>query len=88
MKTALLFGSTGLVGGHVLNYLIQNSNYSKIKLFVRSFTEFNDPKIEIIQIDFNNLNNMQKILKETNVFFALVRPKKNRPTRMNIEKLS
>ena len=45
MKTALLFGSTGLVGGYVLNYLIQNSNYSKIKLFVRSFIEINDPKI-------------------------------------------
>ena len=29
MKTALLFGSTGLVGGHVLNQLIQNNNYSK-----------------------------------------------------------
>ena len=52
MKTALLFGSTGLVGGHVLNYLIQNSNYSKIKLFVRSFTGINNPKIEKIKTDF------------------------------------
>ena len=56
MKTALLFGSTGLVGGHVLNQLIQNNNYSKIKIFVRSSTEINDSKIEVIKIDFNNLD--------------------------------
>ena len=31
MKTALLFGATGLVGGHILNQLIQNDDYSKIK---------------------------------------------------------
>ena len=41
MKTALLFGATGLVGGHVLNQLIQNNNYSKIKIFVRSSTQIN-----------------------------------------------
>jgi len=44
MKTALLFGSSGLVGGHLLNQLIKNINYSKIKLFVRSVPEINDPK--------------------------------------------
>ena len=41
MKTALIFGATGLVGSHLLNLLIRNSNYSKIKLFVRSSIELN-----------------------------------------------
>ena len=63
MKTALLFGSTGLVGRHILNYLIQNSNYSKIKLFVRSFTEINNPKIEIIKTDFKNLKKAMERIK-------------------------
>ena len=49
MKTALLFGSSGLVGGHLLNQLINDNNYSKIKLFVRSDPEISDPKVEIIQ---------------------------------------
>ena len=57
MKTALLFGATGLVGSHLLNLLISNSNYSKIKLFVRSPIKLNDPKIEIIQTDFNGFGN-------------------------------
>ena len=56
MKTALLFGSSGLVGGHLLNQLIKDINYSKIKLFVRSIPEISDPKAEIIKTDFNNFN--------------------------------
>ena len=36
MKTALVFGSTGLIGGHLTKLLLENSNYEKVKLFVRS----------------------------------------------------
>ena len=53
MKTALLFGSSGLIGGHLLKILIQNSDYNKIKIFVRSEPEVNDAKIEIIKVYFN-----------------------------------
>ena len=88
MKTALLFGSTGLVGGHVLNYLIQNSNYSKIKLFVRSFTGINNTKIEIIKTDFNNLNKHAEDIKGDECFFCIGTTKKNHPIKMNIKKLS
>ena len=79
MKTALLFGSTGLVGGHVLNQLIQNDNYSKIKIFVRSSIELNDPKIEIIQTDFNNLENHREDIKGDDCFFCIGTTKKNSP---------
>ena len=36
MKTALIFGSSGLIGSELLNVITQNNNYNKIKLFVRS----------------------------------------------------
>ena len=87
MKTALLFGSTGLVGGHVLNYLIQNPNYSKIKLFVRSFTEINDPKIEIIQTDFNNLNKYAEDIKGDECFFCIGTTKKKSPDKNEYQKI-
>ncbi|GIS66565.1 MAG: hypothetical protein CM1200mP5_3490 [Candidatus Pelagibacterales bacterium] len=51
MKTALLFGSPGLIGGQLLNNLIQNNDYNKIKIFVRSEPEIKDSKIEIIKTD-------------------------------------
>ncbi len=87
MKTALLFGSTGLVGGHVLNYLIQNSNYSKIKLFVRSFTGINNPKIEIIKTDFNNLNIHAEDMKGDECFFCIGTTKKKSPNKNEYQKI-
>ncbi len=87
MKTALLFGSTGLVGRHILNYLIQNSNYSKIKLFVRSFTEINDPKIEIINTDFNNLNKHSKDIKGDECFYCIGTTKKKSPNKTEYQNI-
>jgi uncharacterized protein YbjT (DUF2867 family) len=79
MKTALLFGSSGLVGGHLLNQLIKNTNYSKIKLFVRSDTEINDPKVEIIKTDFNNLQNHKEDIKGDDCFVCIGTTRKNSP---------
>ena len=79
MKTALLFGASGLVGSHVLRQLIINNKYSKIKLFVRSSIDISDPKIEIIQIDFNNLENHREDIKGDNCFFCIGTTKKNSP---------
>ena len=79
MKIALLFGSSGLVGGHLLNELIQNDNYSKIKLFVRSDHESNDSKTEIIKTDFNNLENHKEDIKGDDCFFCIGTTKQNSP---------
>jgi len=77
MKTALLFGSSGLVGGHLLNQLIKDTNYSKIKLFVRSDAEISDPKVEIIKTDFNSLENHKEDIKGDDCFFCIGTTKQN-----------
>ena len=79
MKTALLFGTSGLVGNHLLNQLISNNSYSKIKLFVRTTINISDPKIEIIQTDFNNLENHKEDIKGDDCFFCIGTTKKNSP---------
>jgi len=79
MKTALLFGSSGLIGGHLLNQLIKDTNYSKIKLFVRSVPEISDPKVEIIKTDFNNLQNHKEDIKGDDCLFCIGTTKKNSP---------
>jgi len=79
VKTALLFGASGLVGSHVLNQLISNNSYSKIKLFVRSSIDISDPKIEIIQTDFNNLENHREDIKGDDCFFCIGTTKQNSP---------
>jgi len=79
MKTALVFGSSGLVGGHLLSQLIKDTNYSKIKLFVRSEPEISDPKVEIIKTDFNNLENHKDDIKGDDCFFCIGTTKQNSP---------
>ena len=69
MKPALLFGSSGLVGKHLLNELTKNNGYSKIKIFVRTVPEITDPKIEIFKIDFKVLS-LKKLLFEFNSLFT------------------
>ena len=64
MKTALVFGSSGLIGGHLLNQLIKNDYYDKIK---------------IIRTDFNNLQNHKEDIKGDDCFFCIGTTKHNSP---------
>jgi uncharacterized protein YbjT (DUF2867 family) len=84
---ALLFGVSGLVGGHLLNQLIKNNNYSKIKLFVRSVPQISDPKIEIIETDFNNLENHNEDIKGDDCFFCIGTTKQNSPDKNEYQRV-
>ena len=79
MKTALLFGSSGLVGGHLLQELLTSNNYKKIKLFVRSNLSVNDQKVEIINIDFKNLDKNRNDINGDDCFFCIGTTNKNTP---------
>ena len=87
MKTALVFGSSGLIGGHLLYQLIKNDNYNKIKLFVRSEIFINEPKIEIIKIDFNDLENHTEDVKGDDCFFCIGTTKQNSPDKNDYQKI-
>ncbi len=76
-KTALVFGSSGLVGSHLINLLINDNNYEKIKIFVRSEVNFNNPKIQIIKTDFQNLSNHSSEIKGDDCFFCIGTTRKN-----------
>ena len=79
MKTALIFGSSGLVGKNLLNQIINNSNYSKIKIFVRSSLEISDQKVEVINTDFKDLQKIKNLIIGDDCFFCIGTTKKNSP---------
>jgi len=81
MKTALVFGSSGLIGGHLLNQLIKDDNYNKIKIFVRSETEINHFKVEVIKTDFSNLENYKEDIKGNDCYFCIGTTKQNSPNK-------
>ena len=82
MKTAILFGATGLVGKHLLSLLIENNEYDKIKIFLRKDIITKSQKIEKYVIDFNELENHKDKIIGDDCFFIIgttrrVTPKKN-----------
>ena len=87
MKTALLFGSSGLIGGHLLNILILNNDYNKIKIFVRSEPKIKEKKIEIIKTDFNNLKKHIEDIKGDDCFFCIGTTKKNSPDKKEYKRV-
>jgi uncharacterized protein YbjT (DUF2867 family) len=87
MKTALLFGSSGLVGGHLLNQLIKDNKYSKIKLFIRTDPEISDPKVEVVKTNFNDLQNHKEDIKGDDCFFCIGTTKQNSPDKDDYRKV-
>ena len=81
MKTALIFGSTGLIGGILLKLLANDRKYKKIKVFVRSSIPNIDPKIEIVQTDFSKLENIKSEIKGNDCFFCIGTTRKKTPNK-------
>jgi len=79
MKTALIFGSSGLIGSQLLELIINSNKYSNIKLFVRTELSNSNSKVEIIKTDFNNLENHKKSIIGDDCFFCIGTTRKKTP---------
>ncbi len=53
MKTALIIGSTGLIGSQLLNLLLDSNDYLKVITFVKRDTGIKHPKLTQHIIDFD-----------------------------------
>ncbi|WP_026777654.1 NAD(P)H-binding protein [Polaribacter sp. Hel_I_88] len=59
-KTAIVLGATGLTGGILLEKLLEDTTYSKIKLFSRSSVDIKSDKIEQHLISLFQLENYKE----------------------------
>ena len=87
MKTALVFGSSGLVGQQLVQQLIQNNSYQKIKLFVRKKPKIQNPKIKIIETKFDNLEVLSPEIIGDSCFFCIGTTKKNSPDKTEYQRV-
>lgn len=71
MKTAIILGATGLTDGILLEKLLADASFEKIKLFSRSPVESNSPKIEEHLIDMFHLENHSEAFKADVVFCCI-----------------
>ncbi len=70
-KTAIILGATGLTGGILLEKLLEDPSFEKIKLFSRSSINNNSPKIEEHLIDMFQLEKHSEAFKADVVFCCI-----------------
>jgi uncharacterized protein YbjT (DUF2867 family) len=71
MKTALIIGSTGLIGSHLLELLLASNDYEKVITFVRSASEIKHPKITQHIVDFDKIETYKDLVQGDDFFCAI-----------------
>ena len=70
-KTAIILGATGLTGGCLLQMLLNDERYIKIRLFSRSSIGFSHPKLEEHLVDLLNLESYKTNFLADEVFCCI-----------------
>lgn len=71
MKTALIIGSSGLIGKQLLNNLLESSDYVKVIAFNKRDLGLNHPKLEQHLIDFDNISSYENLIKGDDFFCTI-----------------
>lgn len=70
-KTALIFGSTGLIGNLLFDELIHLSDYQEIKIFVRQPVGISHPRVQEFTVDFSDIDSFSEEIKGDDLFICL-----------------
>lgn len=71
MKTALVAGSTGLVGGELIEQLLKSDRYGIVKAITRRALGRSDPKLKPLSINFRDLEKYQDELRADDIYCCL-----------------
>ena len=72
IKQITIFGSTGLIGGHTLEFLLKDKEFEKINLVSRKPTFIKNKKIKKYIINFNNYSEIKKTIKNSEVVISSI----------------
>jgi|SRR5690554_618335 len=87
MKTAIIIGATGLTGGLLLEELLKDASFEKIKIFSRSSVKIADAKIEEHLIDMFELEKHSDKFTADVVFCCIGTTKAKTPDRETYKKI-
>lgn len=71
MKTALIIGSTGLIGSELLNLLLESSQYAKVITFVKRDAGIKHPKLTQHIIDFDKPETYKELVVGDDFFCTI-----------------
>ena len=87
MKTAILLGATGLTGGYLLKILLNDPNYSKVKVFSRSSVGFEHEKLEEHLVDLMKLEDYKESFNADEVYCCIGTTKSQTPDKKTYKKI-
>ena len=70
--TATIIGSTGLIGGHLLDILRDDPEFTQIRLLVRKTKPEGDSRIQVIKTDFSDPSALLNGIKGSDAVFCAV----------------
>lgn len=71
MKTALVIGSTGLIGSQLVDILLESEHYQKVIIFVKREFGKSHPKLEQHLINFDAPETYQHLVKGDDLFCTI-----------------
>ena len=71
MKTALIIGSTGLIGSHLLDLLLESQEYEKVITFVKRDSGIQHPKLKQHIIDFDKPDTYKELVVGDDFFCSI-----------------
>ena len=71
-RTASVFGSTGLIGSHLVDYLKNDTYYDNIKVCSREDISFKEENIINHNIDFSNYKSILSVVKNSTTVFICI----------------
>jgi uncharacterized protein YbjT (DUF2867 family) len=71
-KIATLIGATGLIGGHLLQELLNDPYFDKVRILIRRPLEITDPKLEKKLVDFTDVESFKLALENSDVIFCAI----------------
>ena len=80
-KKAIVAGATGLIGGHLLNILLEADAYDEVLVFVRKKIDFTHKKLTQLVINFDQIENHSLSITGDAVFSCLGTTRKKTPDR-------
>lgn len=70
-KKALVLGATGLIGQQVVKQLLSDENYQQVTAVTRSSWPYEDPKLRVAKVDFEQLEQYDDIFKVDDIYCCL-----------------
>ena len=81
MKKAIIFGSSGFVGSHLLNELLNSPDYEQVTAVVRKSLSISHPKLNTLIGDYSSLQALEPEISADEIFITLGATRETSPER-------